>query len=142
MSKTLHDDKAQARVRQRYQENVHRSKAEARVEISTERATPVTDEKMPEAKDSQNAADHVEGAMNSMDAVFEELKQTVAQTVDRLRAEANETKATLGMVDQRITGRLKVSNSRLRNFIGGNGGPPIEDAEVIETTASKLLPSS
>lgn len=86
----------------------------------------------PKSDDSAHAADHVEGVMDAMDAVFGEVKAAANEAIKKMKAEGDEMKANMQMFDQRVVGRMRQANSRFRNFIGGNGGPPLDDAKVIE----------
>jgi hypothetical protein len=118
---------------------LHEAKATARLEALKKREIPVNDE-TPKAEQSQHAADHVEGVMDAMDAVFGEVKTAAAEVVAKLRAEGDELKGNMRLFDERVVGRMRAVNSRFRNFIGGNGGPPIEDAVVIASDSPKALP--
>jgi hypothetical protein len=97
----------------------------------------MTDE-TPKPEQSQNAADHVEGAMDAIAGIENELKAAVGGFVSAVRAEAEEFKGNLKQGEQRFVGRLRSMNSRFRNFIEGNDGPLIDDAKVIDET--KALP--
>jgi hypothetical protein len=99
----------------------------------TEESKPVT----PQAAQSAHAADHVEGAMNEVEAVFDEVKGAVKEFVGGLRAEAAGLKGDLKLLDERTTGRMRTVRSRLANFIGGNGGPPLDEGHQIEDGSAK-----
>jgi spore germination protein YaaH len=86
----------------------------------------------PKPEDSEHAADHIEGLLDSMDAVFGEIKGAAQAAAARLRAEGEEMKGNIDTFDQRITGRMRLANQRFRRFVGGNGGPPLDDVKVIE----------
>jgi ElaB/YqjD/DUF883 family membrane-anchored ribosome-binding protein len=81
---------------------------------------------------SQHAADHIEGVMNEMDAVFNEVKATAAQVRAAMRKEGEQMKGNLQLFDDRVVKRMRNANARFANFIGGNGGPPLDDVKVIE----------
>lgn len=87
----------------------------------------------PTPEQSQHAADHVEGGMDAIDSMMGEIKGAVAGLVSGFRAEVEQTKGKLKVLEGRTTGRLKAVNARLDQYIGGNGGPLIEgEAKVIE----------
>jgi hypothetical protein len=98
-------------------------------------ATPVT----PADAQSGHAADHVEGAMNAVDQIFDEVKGAVGEFVAGLRSEADGLKGDLKLLDQRTTGRMRTARSRLANFIGSNGGPPLDEAPLLEDGSQKKL---
>jgi uncharacterized protein YPO0396 len=121
-------------------ETLHEAKALARLDAISRPASPdpgrrkkqVVDE-TPKPEQSQHAADHVEGVMDAVDAVFGEVKQAAAEAIAKLRGEAEQMKSNMQLFDERVTGRMRHANARFRNFIGGNGGPLLEgDTKVIE----------
>jgi hypothetical protein len=101
-------------------------------------ATPVTPV-TPDAAQSVHAADHVEGAMSAVDQIFDEVKGAVGEFVAGLRSEADGLKGDLKLLDERTTGRMRTVRARLANFIGGNGGPPLDATPLLEDGSQKKL---
>lgn len=113
---------------------LHEAKAAARLEAMQPKEKVVEE---PKPEQSQNAADHVEGAIGAIDGMVGEVKIAAAQLVSSFRSEVEQLKSHFQDADQRLVGRLRSANSLMRNFIGGNGGPPLEDVKVIEHKPSE-----
>lgn len=85
-----------------------------------------TPKNTPDSVQSQHAADHVDGVLDEMDAVFAEVKKAAADVRTRLRAEGQEMTNNMKLFESHVVGRMSSANSRFRRMIGGNGGPPLE----------------
>jgi len=87
---------------------------------------PMSDE-TPKPENSQHAADHIEGVLDEMDNVFNEVKASAAGVRAKLRAEGKQMRDNLQTFEQRVVGRMASANTRFQRMLGGNGGPPLDD---------------